>query len=83
MAGGGVTTPPREGVPALTEDEHIGILKEVSDDRPDITTENAGTRLFKFIKAEAIRGFYTSRMGLKELDYRGNAFYAESPRCPE
>ena len=68
---------------ALTEDEQIGMLKEVSDDRPDIATENAGTRLFKVIKAEAIRGFYTSRMGLKELDNRSNAFYAESPRCPE
>ena len=68
---------------ALAEGEQIGILKEVSDDRPDMTTENAGTRLFKFIKAEAIRGFYTSRMGLKDLDYRGNAFYAESPRCTE
>jgi hypothetical protein len=29
-----------------------------------------------------IRGFYTSRLGLKELDYKGNAFYAESPSCP-
>jgi hypothetical protein len=66
---------------ALTEDEQIEILKEVSGHWQDRATENAGTRLFKFIKAEAICGFYTSQMGLKELDYRGSAFYAESPRC--
>ena len=42
---------------------------------------NAGTRLFDFLKAECIRGFYTSRIGLTELNYKGNAFYAESPGC--
>jgi len=65
----------------LTEEQQIGILKEISDDRPDTTTENAGARFFKLIKGEAIRGFYTARAGLMELDYKGNAFYAESPGC--
>lgn len=65
----------------LTEEQQIGILKEISDDRPGTTTENAGARFFNLIKAEAIRGFYTSQAGLMEIDYKGNAFYAESPGC--
>ena len=42
---------------------------------------NAGTRFYDLLKAESIRGFYTSRRGLKELDFKGNSFYAESPGC--
>jgi hypothetical protein len=30
----------------------------------------SGTRLFDFLKEETMRAFYTSRMGLKELDYQ-------------
>jgi len=65
----------------LSEEQQVEVLKEISDDRPDTTKENPGTRFFKLIKAEAIRGFYTSRAGLMELDYKGNAFYPESPGC--
>jgi Gluconate 2-dehydrogenase subunit 3 len=64
--------------PPATQSE---LLASVSDTRPDPGTSNAGTRLFAFLKAEAIRGYYTSRIGLKELNYRGNAFYGQSPGC--
>jgi len=65
-------------VPAATQSE---LLASISDIRlhPDI--HNAGTRLFAFLKAEAIRGYYTSRLGLKELNYAGNSFYGQSPGC--
>jgi hypothetical protein len=33
------------------------------------------------LKPECIRGFYTSRLGMKELDYTGNSFYGQSPGC--
>ena len=39
------------------------------------------TEFFKILKGDVIRGFYTSRTGLKELDYKGNAYYAKSPGC--
>ena len=39
-------------------------------------------RFFTLLKTETIKGFYTSRTGLKELDFKGNAFYARSPGCP-
>jgi len=61
--------------------EQVELLTAASDARADKTATNAGTRFYDFLKAESIRGFYTSRRGLKELDYKGNAFYAESPGC--
>jgi len=64
---------------SLGEDDQISFLQRLSDTPPD---QSAGTRLLALIKAGLIRGFYTSRLGLKELDYKGNAFYTESPGCP-
>ncbi len=57
------------------------LVQAISDVRSDKSAIHAGTRLFDFLKAECIRGFYTSRLGLKELDYKGNSFYGESPGC--
>src|SRR5215470_3776884 len=45
------------------------LVSFISDSRPEPSTTNAGTRFFEFLKAESIRGFYTSRLGLMELDY--------------
>ncbi len=66
---------------SLNEEQQIAVLKLISDDRSDKTNENSGTRIFQLIKSEVIRGFYTSKVGLKELDYKGNSFYVESPGC--
>ena len=86
----------REGLVWLGEESHhrfgkafldagranqITLVQAISDARPDKSAVNAGTRLFEFLKAECVRGFYTSRLGLKELEYKGNSFYAESPGC--
>jgi hypothetical protein len=60
--------------------EQMELVQAISDVRPDKSAIHAGTRLFDFLKAESIRGFYTSRVGLKELD-KGNSFYAKSPGC--
>ena len=66
---------------SMVPDQQLELLRVISDDRPDKSQENAGTRFFVWIKGETIRGYYTSQAGLKELDYRGNAFYAERPGC--
>jgi Gluconate 2-dehydrogenase subunit 3 len=57
------------------------LVQAISDLRSDRSPTHAGTRLFDFLKEEIVRGFYTSRRGLKELDYKGNSFYGESPGC--
>ena len=66
---------------SIGTNEQIAIVQSISDDRPDGQTENAGSRFFTYLKAETIRGFYTSQAGLKELDFKGNAYYARSPGC--
>lgn len=38
-------------------------------------------KLYDLARTEAIRGYYTTAEGLKELDYRGNAYYGDSPGC--
>jgi len=65
----------------LGDSERRELLGAISDDRPGASQENAGTRLFHWIKGEIIRGYYTSQLGLQELNYRGNAFYPEPPGC--
>lgn len=48
------------------------------------STAQAGTAVHKWFdlaRGEAIRGYYTSADGLKELDYKGNAYYGDSPGC--
>lgn len=59
----------------------IELVRAISDVRPDKSAIHAGTRLFDFLKEETIRGFYTSRAGLRELDYKGNTFYSKPPGC--
>jgi hypothetical protein len=38
-------------------------------------------RFYLFVRREAIRGYFTSRAGLTELDYKGNAMYGVCPGC--
>jgi hypothetical protein len=59
----------------------LELVSSISDSRPDPAVGNAGSGFFDFLKAEAIRGYYTSQLGLKELNYTGNSFYGQSPGC--
>jgi len=66
----------------LSQARQVELLTSLSDSRQDRSNENAGTHLFQLLKSQALQGFYTSQRGLKELDYKGNTFYAECPGCP-
>lgn len=44
-------------------------------------SEDAMHKFFQVVRNEAIRGYYTSPQGLKELDYKGNAYYPYCPGC--
>jgi len=65
----------------LPETRRIELLKSISDERSERAVENDGTRFFVLLKAEIIRGYYTSKAGLEELDFKGNGFYPASPGC--
>ena len=72
----------QRGFVELSEDEQAAILDAISDDRTDKDTENDGTHFFRQLKGDIISGFYTSQIGLKELDDKNHGFYPESPGCP-
>jgi hypothetical protein len=57
---------------ALAEPERVALLTGM---------EKNSDRFFKILKNRTIQGFYTSRQGLKELDYKGNSFYSVCPGC--
>jgi len=65
----------------IEPDTQLELVQGISDVRTDKSVINAGTRLFDFLKAECIRGYYTSRAGLKELEYKGDTFYSKPPGC--
>jgi hypothetical protein len=65
----------------IEERDQLQILTATSDEEINKNAQTPGTRFFELIKAEVIRGFYTSQAGLKELGFKGNAFYARSPAC--
>lgn len=61
----------------LTEVEQVELLRKASE-----SDSNGRVRkFFDLTRTEAIRGYYTSPQGLEELDYKGNAYYTESPGC--
>jgi hypothetical protein len=40
-------------------------------------------KFFGTTRTEAVRGYYTSVEGFKELDYKGNWYYAVCPGCEQ
>jgi hypothetical protein len=68
------------GFNSLENPQQVAIIGSISDigQSPEV---NTGTRFFAYLKERVIDGFYTSQVGLKELGYRGNAFYASPPGC--
>jgi len=66
---------------ALQEPEQTELLREIGDEPGPPAAPEAGRRFFRWLKSQAINCFYRSPKGLKELDYKGNSFYAESPGC--
>lgn len=68
------------GFNSLENSEQVAIVESISDTRQNPGV-NIGTQFFAYLKKRVVDGFYTSRVGLNELGYRGNAFYASPPGC--
>jgi len=73
----------RFGKPFLEAEKasQVDLLQRISELPSDASSDLAGRHFFDFLKEECVRGFYTSQRGLKELDFKGNAFYSHSPGC--
>lgn len=65
----------------VSQDEQIQLLTAIGGGLLEGTPANLGQQLFVALKAETIRGYYTSRRGLDELDYQGNTYHVECPGC--
>ncbi len=67
---------------SLTAADQTEVLKHLAYRDQFRPGEEEGREFFKLIREYTIMGFYTSRVGLEQLDYPGLKFYSESPGCP-
>ena len=65
-----------EAFASLAVSEQQDVVRSVST-RKDSSLQ----KFFELIRNEAIRGYYTSAEGLKELDYKGNTYHPYCPGC--
>jgi hypothetical protein len=68
---------------SLIDSQQAELLSAYAESSAEQKDDSAGTRLYRLLKNQTMEGYYTTQAGLKELDYKGNAFYAESPGCSE
>jgi len=82
----------RQGIPAWNQEcaqKHGSAFLQVSPSQQEeflravALQDPAGPsrKFFEAVRGEAIRGYYTSAQGLKELDYKGNAYHPSCPGC--
>lgn len=63
--------------------QQIEMIQMMSDAEANAARQDEGTRFFHLLKNETIRGYYTSRAELTELDDKSHSFHAVSPGCPK
>jgi hypothetical protein len=61
---------------SLPPEQQTEILKRAAERNGD------GHAFFRLIRRYTVMGYYTSAIGMKELDYPGLRLYSESPACP-
>lgn len=66
----------------LAPEQRENLLKSVAYKSHVAEGEEAGHAFFLLIRRYTVMGYYTSLIGLKELNYPGLQFYSQSPECP-
>jgi len=66
----------------LDEPKQAGLLEPLAYRQRHRAGEDEGRAFFKLIRDYTVMGYYTSKVGLEQLDYPGLRIYAESPACP-
>jgi hypothetical protein len=66
----------------LAAEEQTALLEPLAYKAKFAANDETGREFFNTIREYTVMGFYTSEIGLKELDFPGFRFYAESPACP-
>jgi len=67
---------------ALNSEQQKGLLEPLAYKSKFRRGEERGREFFALVREYTVMGFYTSEIGLKQLDFPGLRFYAESPACP-
>ena len=67
------------GFLALDEVQQAKLIATISSAGPNRPTR----KFFEVMRAQAVRGYYTTADGLKEIDYKGNWYYASCPGCKQ
>lgn len=66
----------------LNPDQQTTLLESLAYRKKFRPGDGPGQKFFNLVREYTVMGFYTSEIGLKELDFPGLRFYAESPACP-
>ena len=66
----------------LAPEQQIAFLEPLAYKAKFRPGEQEGQAFFKMIRQATVMGFYTTRIGLEQLDYPGLRFYSQSPACP-
>lgn len=66
----------------LTAEQQENLLKTVAYRDHHVPGQVAGQEFFALLRRYTVMGYYTSRVGLEELDFPGLRLYAHSPACP-
>lgn len=67
---------------ALPSGARESLLRKLAYRAEQSPTETQGQEFFTLMRQYTVLGYYTSRIGLEELDYPGLRLYSSSPECP-
>jgi gluconate 2-dehydrogenase gamma chain len=66
----------------LDPKQQIALLEPLAYKNKFRSGEEPGREFFQLVREYTVMGFYSSEIGLKELDFPGLKFYSKSPACP-
>jgi gluconate 2-dehydrogenase gamma chain len=67
---------------ALSEDHQTALLRPLAFRESAAPTDADGREFFALLRRYTVMGYYTSRIGMEELNCPSLKFYSESPACP-
>lgn len=70
------------GFTKLSDTEQEALLRTIAYRKTCEPTDGDGCAFFKLLRQYTVIGYYTSRIGMEELNNPGLRFYSESPACP-
>lgn len=66
----------------LTKAQQEALLRKLAYKAEQSPTERQGQEFVALLRKYTVLGYYTSKVGLEELDYPGLKLYSGSPACP-